>query len=124
MKNEELKMKKANIVMDKSKAFAIRVIKLYKYLCDSKNEYVLSKQILRSAISIGANIKEAQCGQSKKDFLAKMYIAYKEANETEYWLELLHESNILESNIFESLYKDNYELLSLLTSIIKNLKNS
>ena len=60
----------------------------------------------------------------KKDFLAKMYIAYKEANETEYWLELLHESNILESNIFESLYKDNYELLSLLTSIIKTLKNS
>ncbi len=110
--------------MDKSKAFAIRVIKLYKYLCENKNEFVISKQLLRSATSIGANIKEAQCGRSKKDFLAKMYVAYKEANETEYWLELLHESDIIEDNIFESLYKDNYELLSLLTSIIKTLKKS
>jgi four helix bundle protein len=113
--------KKENIVMNKSKAFAIRIIKLYRYLCDTKNEYVLSKQILRSGTSIGANIKEAQSGQSRKDFKSKIYIAYKEASETEYWLELLHESDILEDNLFESLYNDNYEILSLLISITKTL---
>ena len=122
MRNEELKMKKANIVMDKSKAFAIRVIKLYKYLCDNKNEYVLSKQMLRSATSIGANVKEAQCGQSKKDFIAKMYIAYKEANEAEYWLELLHGSELLEDNLFDSLYNDNHELIKILASITKSVR--
>ena len=111
-----------NIVMDKSKAFAIRVIKLYKYLCENKNEFVISKQLLRSATSIGANIKEAQCGQSKKDFIAKMYIAYKEANETEYWLELLHESDILEDNLFDSLYEDNHELIKILASITKSVR--
>ncbi len=113
--------KKENIVMNKSKAFAIRIIKLYKYLCETKNEYVLSKQILRSGTSIGANIKEAQSGQSRKDFKSKIYIAYKEASETEYWLELLHESDILEDNLFDSLYNDNYEILSLLISITKTL---
>ena len=111
-----------NIVMDKSKAFAIRVIKLYKYLCENKNEFVISKQLLRSATSIGANIKEAQCGQSKKDFIAKMYIAYKEANETEYWLELLHESDILEDKLFDSLYEDNHELIKILASITKSVR--
>jgi len=111
-----------NIVMDKSKAFAIRVIKLYKYLCENKNEFIISKQLLRSATSIGANIKEAQCGQSKKDFIAKMYIAYKEANETEYWLELLHESDILEDNLFDSLYEDNHELIKILASITKSVR--
>ena len=111
-----------NIVMDKSKAFAIRVIKHYKYLCENKNEFVISKQLLRSATSIGANIKEAQCGQSKKDFIAKMYIAYKEANETEYWLELLHESDILEDNLFDSLYEDNHELIKILASITKSVR--
>ena len=114
--------KKENVVMNKSKAFALRIIKLYKYLCDNKKEYVLSKQILRAGTSIGANIKEAQYGQSRKDFKSKIYIAYKEANETEYWLELLHESNILEENLFDSLYKDNYEIISLLTSITKTLR--
>ena len=111
-----------NIVMDKSKAFAMRVIKLYKYLCENKNEFVISKQLLRSATSIGANIKEAQCGQSKKDFIAKMYIAYKEANETEYWLELLHESDILEDKLFDSLYEDNHELIKILASITKSVR--
>ena len=115
-------MKEPNIVMEKSKAFAIRIIKLYKFLCDNKNEFVISKQLLRSATSIGANIKEAQYGQSRKDFKSKIYIAYKEANETEYWLELLHESNILEENLFDSLYNDNYEIISLLTSITKTLR--
>ena len=115
-------MKEHNIIMYKSKAFAIRVIKLYKYLCDNKNEYVLSKQMLRSATSIGANVKEAQCGQSKKDFIAKMYIAYKEANEAEYWLELLHESELLEDNLFDSLYNDNHELIKILASITKSVR--
>ena len=108
--------------MNKSKDFALRIIKLYKYLCDNKKEFVLSKQILRSGTSIGANIKEAQSAQSRKDFKSKIYIAYKEANETEYWLELLHESNILEDNLYDSLYEDNYEIISLLTSITKTLR--
>ena len=108
--------------MNKSKDFALRIIKLYKYLSDNKKEFVLSKQILRAGTSIGANIKEAQSAQSRKDFKSKIYIAYKEANETEYWLELLHESNILEENLYDSLYEDNYEIISLLTSITKTLR--
>ncbi len=79
-------MKASNPIKDRSKAFAIRIIKLYKYLCSIKQEYVLSKQLLRSGTSIGANITEALCGISKKDFLAKMYIAFKECVETQYWL--------------------------------------
>ena len=114
--------KKENIVMNKSKDFALRIIKLYKYLCDNKKEFVLSKQILRAGTSIGANIKEAQSAQSRKDFKSKIYIAYKEANETEYWLELLHESSILEENLYDNLYEDNYEIISLLTSITKTLR--
>ena len=83
------KMKTDNVIVEKSKKFAIRIIKLYKYLCDNKNEYVLSKQLLRSGTSVGANVKEAIRGQSKADFIAKMNIALKEASETEYWLDLL-----------------------------------
>ncbi|MBR4519645.1 MAG: four helix bundle protein [Victivallales bacterium] len=78
-----------NIVLEKSKAFALRIIRLYQYLQDDQKEFILSKQILRSGTSIGANVKEAQCAQTKKDFIAKMYIALKEAAETEYWIELL-----------------------------------
>ena len=92
--------------MNKSKAFALRIIKLYQFLCDSKKEYVLSKQILRSGTSIGANAKEGVNAQSKADFYAKMYIAYKEANETEYWLELLYESGYIETKAFESMHSD------------------
>lgn len=76
-------MKKGNVVVDKSKAFAIRIIKLYKYLCEDKKEVVLSKQVLKSGTSIGANIREAECGQTAADFYAKMYIAYKEVAETQ-----------------------------------------
>ena len=115
-------MKNDNIILDKSKAFALRIIKLYKYLCDNKNEFILSKQILRSGTSIGANVKEAQHGQSKKDFVSKMHIAYKEANETEYWLELLFESDYIDNNTFNILITDNKEILKLLTSIIKSAK--
>lgn len=113
---------KENIIVDKSKAFALRIIKLYKYLCEEKKEYVLSKQILRSGTSIGANVKEAICGQSKADFYAKMYIAYKEANETEYWLELLFESGYIEKAAFDSIYADCKEVIKLLASITKTQK--
>lgn len=89
-------MKKENVIVEKSKSFALRIIRLYLYLCSEKNEYILSKQLLRSGTSIGANVKEAIRGQSKADFYAKMNISLKEASETEYWLELLHESGYIE----------------------------
>lgn len=111
-----------NIVLIKSKQFAIRMVKLYRYLNDEKKEFVLSKQMLRSGTSIGANIVEAEHGISKKDFLAKMYIAYKECAETMYWLELLHESDILTDQEFNSVYSDCEELKKLLSSITKNTK--
>ena len=84
---------KENVVRDKSKAFALRIVKPYQYLCEQKKEYVLSKQILRSGTSIGANIREGDRTQSKAGFIAKMNIALKEADETLYWLELPHESD-------------------------------
>ena len=115
-------MKSDNVIVDKSKAFALRAIKLYKYLCDDKKEYVLSKQLLRSGTSIGANIKEAIRGQSKADFVFKLNISLKEASETEYWLELLHESDYLSDEQFDSKYADCVELLKLLTAIINSSK--
>lgn len=115
-------MKQDNLIVDKSKAFALRIIKLYKYLCKDRNEYVLSKQLLRSGTSIGANIKEAIRGQSKPDFYAKLNIALKEASETEYWLELLHESDYIESPAFRSIYADCQELIRLLVAITKTQK--
>ena len=91
-------MEKENVIVEKSKSFALRIIRLYRYLCGEKNEYILSKQLLRSGTSIGANVKEAIRGQSKADFYAKMNISLKEASETEYWLELLYESGYIEKN--------------------------
>ena len=108
-----------NIVLDKSKAFALRIIKLYKYLCDEKREYVLSKQLLRSGTSVGANVREAQRGQSKPDFYSKLNISLKEADESAYWLELLHESGIIDVKQFDSIYEDCNELIKLLVSITK-----
>ena len=113
---------KENIIVDKSKAFALRIVKLYKYLCEEKKEFVLSKQVLRSGTSVGANIKEAIRGQSKADFYAKMNIALKEASETEYWLELLYESDYVEESHFDSIYNDCQELIKLLVSITKTQK--
>lgn len=115
-------MKSDNVIVDKSKAFALRVIRLYQYMQGEKKEYVLSKQILRSGTSIGANVKEAVRGQSKADFYAKMNIALKEASETEYWLELLHESGYIEAKAFDSLYEDCQQLIKLLVSITKTQK--
>ena len=113
-----------SIVFEKSKRFAIRIVKLYKYLCDEKKEIVLSKQLLRSGTSIGANIAEAECGISKKDFLAKMYIAFKECSESKYWLELLHETDYLTQSEFDSINADCTELQKLLSSITKTLKDN
>ena len=111
-----------SVILDKSKAFALRIIRLYRHLCDDKKEFVLSRQVLRSGTSIGANAKEAAHAQSKADFIAKMYIAYKEANETEYWLELLHESGFIEDTAFDSIYADCKEIIKILSSITKNTK--
>jgi TIGR02436 family protein len=113
---------KDNIIVNKSRGFAIRIIRLYQYLLSDKKEYILSKQLLRSGTSIGANVKEAIQGQSKKDFIAKMQISLKEASETEYWLDLLHETDYLDENQFISINNDCIELIKLLTSIIKQSK--
>jgi four helix bundle protein len=113
---------KESIIKDKSKEFALRIIKLYKYLTINtvNKEFVLSKQVLRSGTSIGANVKEALRGQSRPDFRAKMSIALKEASETEYWLELLHESEYIGDDAFEPIINDNIEIIKVLTKIVKN----
>ena len=109
-----------SITKEKSKAFAIRVVKLYQYLCSERNEYVMSKQVLRSGTSIGANVAEAVYGSSRKDFLSKLYIALKECAETLYWLELLHECDYLPQNLYDSLHADCEELRKLLSSATKS----
>ena len=113
---------KDSIIRDKSKEFALRIIKMYKFLTVSApiKEYVLSKQVLRSGTSIGANIKEALRGQSRPDFRAKMNIALKEASETEYWIELLYESEYIDESCYTSIINDNRELIKILTSIVKS----
>lgn len=115
-------MKSNNIIVDKSKAFAIRIIKLSEYL-RSKKEFVLSEQIKKSGTSIGANVKEAICGQSRADFYSKINIALKEASETEYWLELLFETGYINRVSFLSIYGDCKELIRILTAISKTQKN-
>ena len=112
-------MKTDNAILEKSKKFAIRIINLNKYLTEEKREYVLSKQILRSGTGIGANVKESTCAQSLPDFHSKLKITLKEAVETEYWLELLHETDYLDEVAFDSIYTDCKELIKLLTSICK-----
>ncbi len=113
---------KDNAIVNKSKAFAIRIIKLYQYLTSEKQEYMLSKQALRSGTSVGANVRESLRAQSKADFIAKQNIALKEADETCYWLELLHETDFITDNEFESIYAEANELVKLLVSIIKTAK--
>ncbi len=115
---------KNNVLKEKSFAFAIRIVNLHKYLVNEKKEFVQSKQLLRSGTAIGALVREAEQGESKADFIHKLAIALKEANETEYWLELLHQTEYLDSKAFESIHKDNVELLKLLTSIIKTSKGN
>lgn len=117
-------MDKDNLILVKSKAFALRIIQLYKYLYDEKREFVLSKQILKSGTSIGANARESSWGQSKADFYAKLYISLKEAEETSYWLELLYESGYIDKENYQKLYGDCEEIIRILVSITKNHKKN
>lgn len=113
-----------NVVLVKSKAFALLIIRMYRYLTEERKEFVLSKQVLRSGTSIGANVKESVYAQSKADFYAKLYIATKEAGETEYWLELLHESGFIDDGVFQQLNDQCLELIKLLVSITKTQKTN
>lgn len=113
-----------SIVGNKSLTFSIHAVKLYQYLCDQRREYVLSKQLLRSATAIGALIWEAEHAQSKADFLNKMNISLKEANETVYWLILLKETKYLSESQFVSTVNDAEELLKMLTSIVKTTRRN
>ena len=121
-KGIEMKYKEDNIVAAKSYAFAIRCVKLYKYLCEEKHDFVIGKQLMRSGTSIGANVKEAMRGVSKSDFTAKMSIALKEASESEFWIELLRDTEYVTGQQAESILSDCHELLKLLMSIIKTSK--
>ena len=114
-------MDKQNIARNKSKSFAVRIVKLYKHLCDDKKEYVLSKQILRSGTSIGANLAEAEYAINEKDFLAKVYIALKESAETVFWLELLFQTEYLTETEYNSHHEDALELLKMLKATTKTL---
>ena len=111
---------KENVILDKSFAFSVRIVNLYKHLTQTKQEYVMSKQIYRSGTSIGANVAESQRAQSTPDFVAKLKIALKEANETQYWLKLLHETNFLTDLEFTSMHNDLLEILKILTAICKH----
>jgi len=113
---------KNNIVRNKSFDFAIRIVKLYQYLNNTKKEFILSKQLLRSGTSVGAMIREAEHAESKNDFIHKFAIAQKEANEVVYWLELLKATDYLNEKEFENIYNDAVSILKLITSIIKTSK--
>jgi four helix bundle protein len=113
---------KENVVKNKSFAFAVRVVKLYQYLCEQKKEFVLSKQLLRSGTSVGAMIRESEHAETKNDFKHKMGIAQKEINEAIYWLELLKATDYLSSEQFDSMSTDAIEIIKLVTSILKSTK--
>ena len=113
-----------NVIAQKSKAFAVRIVRLSRYMQQSQTEFILSKQIVRSGTSIGANVYEATQAFSHADFSHKMSIALKESVETQYWLELLHETDFLSSSEFQSLYEDNQELTRLLTAILNTARKN
>ena len=115
-------LKDNNILDQKSVAFALRVIRAYKFLIGEKQEFVMSKQLLRSGTAIGALVREAEFAESRNDFIHKLSIALKEANETDYWLTLLHASEYISDGSFLSIQSDNKELIKLLVSIIKTTK--
>ena len=115
---------KDNVIIDKTLEFSIRIVNMYKYLCKEQSEFVLSKQLLRSGISIGANVREAEHAQSKADFLNKNNIALKEANETCYWLELLHRTEYITTTMYNSIFADCEEILKILISIVKTSKQN
>ena len=116
-------MKDENVVKEKSFEFSVRIVNLYKHLTANKQEYVLSKQLLRAGTSIGANICEAEQAQSASDFISKLSISLKESNETDYWLRLLHRTDYLNDSEYSSIIADCRDLTKILTSIIKSLKN-
>ena len=125
MQNAEMgRNMRDNVILDKTMDFSVRIVKLYKFLCNDKKEFVLSKQLLRSGTSIGANAHEAHNGQSSKDFIAKMHISLKEASETEYWVNLLIKTNYLDEAQGASVLKDCVELKKILTAIIKTAKSN
>ena|SRR5674476_421241 len=113
-----------NAIKSKSYLFAIRAIKAYKFLSSEQKEFVLSKQMLRSGTAVGALVRESEHAESKADFIHKMSIALKEANETEYWLMLLHDTEYLDNKSFSSIISDCQELIKILISIIKTAKTN
>ena len=117
-------MRNENPIADKSMAFAVRIVNLYKYLTGKRSEYVISKQLLRSGTSIGANISESAYAQTKADFKTKMYIALKEANESAYWIELLERTEYLTPTQAKSIRDDCDELIKILSSITKTIKDN
>lgn len=115
---------KENIIQHKSYAFALRIIKMYKYLSQDKKEFILSKQVLRSGTAIGALVKEAEHAQSKADFINKMNITLKEASETTYWLSLLKDSAYIDENMYQSIFFEAEEIVKILASIVKTSKQN
>ena len=113
---------KQNIIKDKSFNFAVNIVNLYKKLAYNKKEYVMSRQLLKSGTSIGANVREAEFAQSKPDFISKMSISLKEANETDYWLDLLHVTEFIDEEDFKIFKPKSTEMLKLLVSIVKSSK--
>ena len=129
MKNEERRMKNSrhrnnSLLHAKSYAFALRIIKMVRHLKEEKHEYILSKQVLRSGTSIGALVRESEFAQSPADFINKLSVALKEANETDYWLNLLKDSQYIDEKSFESIENECGELIALLVSSIKTVRNN
>ena len=119
-----MRSKDDNVVVQKSYAFSLRCVKLYKYLCSRDGNYIIGKQLLRSGTSIGANVREALRAQTRPDFITKLNVALKEASETEYWIELLRDSDYISSSQAESMLADCVELIKILTSIVKKSKEN
>ena len=117
-------MEKGNQIAEKSYKFAIRIVRLYQYLCKEQYEFILSKQVVRSGTSIGANVEEGLGGQSRNDFVAKFQISLKEARETRYWLRLLRDTDYLEPKLANSLIEDAEELIKILISILRTTKDN
>ena len=115
--------RKENIIITKSDAYSNRILKLYQYLTEVKHEHVISKQILRSGTSIGANIAESRNAQGEKDFINKLNIALKEADETDFWLKKLLNGEYITPNQYESMFQDNDEIVKILTKVIKTMKS-
>lgn len=118
-----MKAMNENVVKEKSFSFALRIVKLYQFLTEERREFVLSRQLLRSGTAIGALVREAEQAESHADFIHKMAIALKEANESAYWIDLLNQSGYIDIDGYESIYPEIVELLKLLTAIIKSSKN-